>query len=313
MPAEFLRITTGEKERRGFLKRLLFVVNPCAGMKRVNRFLPELIALFTANGYENIVYMTAGRGDATDIVARRAKDVDLVVCAGGDGTFNEVVAGMLQSGVQRPIGYIPAGSTNDFASSLGLPKQIMDAARCIMEGTPHNYDIGRFNDRYFSYVASFGAFTRASYSTPQSVKNALGHLAYILEGIRDIPNIHKIHLRIETDNQTFEDDYLFGAVSNSTSVGGILTLDPSVVDMNDGLFEILLIKSPSNAAGLNECIMALSSQKYNSRAISFCTTRHARIYADPAMDWTLDGEMAKGDSVIEVENLYNAITLLKKD
>lgn len=292
------------------MKKLLLVVNPCAGTKRIQKFLPDIIALFTANGYENIVYMTAQRGDAARIVAERGAEADLVVCAGGDGTFNETVSGMLQSGLQKPIGYIPAGSTNDFAASLGLPKQIMEAAQRIMTGTPHPVDIGQFDDRYFSYVASCGAFTRASYTTPQNVKNALGHLAYILAGIKDIPNIHKFHLRIETPEQILEDDYLFAAVSNSTSVGGLLTLDPSIVDMSDGLFEILLLRSPSNAMELNECIVALSTQNYNAGPVVLCTASKATVISEETMDWTLDGEMAPDCQRIEIENLRHAITLI---
>ena len=300
-------------ERRYSLKKLLLVVNPCAGMKRIQRYLADIIGLFTAHGYENIVYMTAGRADATQIVQRKAAEVDLVVCAGGDGTFNEVVAGMLLSSADKPIGYIPAGSTNDFASSLGLPKQIMEAARCIVEGTPHRLDIGRFNDRYFSYVASCGAFTRTSYATPQSVKNALGHVAYLLAGIKDIANIRKIHLRVETDDQVLEDDYIFGAVSNSTSVGGVLTLDPHLVNMSDGVFEVLLIRSPSNLLELNECIVALSTQNYHSGAITFCNTKKVKITAPASVDWTLDGEMAGGSETIEVENLHDAIAIICKE
>ena len=297
-------------ERRVIVKKLLLVVNPCAGMKRIQKFLPDIIGLFTEYGYENIVYMTACRGDATRIVAERAAEVDLIVCAGGDGTFNETVSGLLQSGIDKPIGYIPAGSTNDFASSLGLPKQIMEAAKRIMEGNPRSVDMGRFNDRYFSYVASCGAFTRASYTTPQNIKNALGHMAYILAGIRDLPNIHKTHLRIETESQVLEGDYLFAAVSNSTSVGGLLTLDDSLVDMSDGLFEILLIRSPANAAELNECIIALSTQNYSAGAITLCEAKKAVIWAEPDIDWTLDGEMAEGCECIRIENLHHAITLV---
>ena len=297
-------------ERRIIVKKLLLVVNPCAGMKRIQKHLADIIALFTEYGYENVVYMTSGRGDATRIVAERAAEMDLIVCAGGDGTFNETVSGLLQSGVDKPLGYIPAGSTNDFASSLGLPKQIMEAARCIMEGTPHRVDIGCFNDRYFSYVASCGAFTRTAYTTSQSIKNALGHIAYILAGIKDIPNIHKMHLRVETDDQVLEGEYLFAAVSNSTSVGGVLTLDSAVVDMSDGLFEILLIRSPANVVELNECIMALSTQNYSTGAITLCNTKNATIWADPGMDWTLDGEQAEGCERIRIENLHQAVTLI---
>ena len=170
-------------------------MNPFAGQRRANRYLADILTAFNRGGYDVTVYMTAGPGDCARMVEEKAPQMDLVVCCGGDGTFNEMVSGLLRSGADVPLGYIPAGSTNDFASSLGLPKQIMEAARCIMEGTPHRVDIGCFNDRYFSYVASCGAFTRTAYTTSQSIKNALGHIAYILAGIKDIPNIHKMHLR----------------------------------------------------------------------------------------------------------------------
>ena len=159
------------------MKKLLFVMNPCAGTKKANRFLPDIIALFNRADYEVIAYMTAGPGDAARMVAEKAADVDLVVCAGGDGTFNETVTGVLRSGADVPVGYIPAGSTNDFAASLHLPTNILQAAQLIVDGEPESFDVGKFGDRYFTYVASFGAFTRASYLTPQTVKNALGHTA----------------------------------------------------------------------------------------------------------------------------------------
>ena len=292
------------------MKKLLLIVNPCAGMKRVVRHLPDIIALFTSYGYENVVYMTAGQADATRIAAERGKDVDLVVCAGGDGTFNEVVAGMLQAGLTVPLGYIPCGSTNDFANTLKLPKSVVEAARCIMTGEAAQIDIGRFGERYFSYVASFGAFTKTSYSTPQSVKNALGHLAYLLEGIKDIPSIRPIHVRIETEDAVLEDDYIFGAVSNSTSVGGVLTLDPHWVDIHDGIFELLLIKSPKDLLELNECIRCLSTQDYQSNAIVFGRTHRARIICREPLDWTLDGERAADVQEVTVENLHGAIRLV---
>ena len=295
------------------MKKLLFIVNPKAGKTKSNAPLFDAVAAFSRAGYLVRVFLTEAGGEARIYAAKWGPQYDVVVCAGGDGTFNEVVAGMLLSGADKPIGYIPAGSTNDFASSLGLPKQIMEAARCIVEGTPHRLDIGRFNDRYFSYVASCGAFTRTSYATPQSVKNALGHVAYLLAGIKDIANIRKIHLRVETDDQVLEDDYIFGAVSNSTSVGGVLTLDPHLVNMSDGVFEVLLIRSPSNLLELNECIVALSTQNYNSGAITFCNTKKVKITAPASVDWTLDGEMAEGSETIEVENLHNAIAIICKE
>ena len=294
------------------MKKLLLVMNPCAGLRKANRFLPDIISLFNQYGWEPVVHMTAAQGDGVRIVSQRAQDVDLVVAVGGDGTFNEAVSGLLRAGAKTPVGYIPAGSTNDFASSLRLPTNILDAAKAIMEGEPVPYDVGRFQNRYFSYVASFGAFTRASYETPQNVKNALGHLAYVLEGAREISNIKKEHLRIETDEQIFEDDFIFGAISNSTSVGGILTLDPKVVDMGDGKFELLLVRAPRDIMELGDCVRALTSQRYNCNMLTFCPTSHVWIDARPEMPWTLDGEKAEGAARIEAENLHHAIRLVHR-
>ena len=295
------------------MKKMLFIMNPCAGLRRANRYLPEIIATFNAAGYEVTTYMTAHTGHGTEIAQSRAKDFDAVVCAGGDGTLNETVTGVLRSGADVPIGYIPCGSTNDFAATMKLPGNVVQAAQAIVEGRPVAQDVGRFGDRYFSYVASFGAFTKTSYATPQNVKNALGHLAYILEGIQELRQIHSIHMRFEFDGQVVEDDFLFGAISNSTCVGGVLNLDPSQVDMRDGKFELLLIRMPKDVNELRECIQALRSQKYDCAAITFRSVSNLTIYPEAGVDWTLDGEKAEGDYRIEVENLHQAVRLLLKE
>lgn len=293
------------------MKKMLLIMNPCSGKKKANRYLAEIAAIFNGAGYDLTVHMTAARGDGTEIARERAGEFDVVVCVGGDGTFNEVVSGVIQSGKETPIGYIPAGSTNDFASSLGLSKDILQSARDIVAGEPATFDMGRFGERYFSYVASFGAFTKTSYATSQSVKNTLGHMAYILGGIKELPSLHGYKVRFETDSgEVFEDSYLFGAISNSTSVGGILTLDPELVDMNDGLFELLLIKCPTNLLELNECIVALSKQNYSSRMLTFCPARRVEITADAEMDWTLDGEHEAGHAAVTVENIHNAVRVI---
>lgn len=291
-------------------ERVLLIMNPCSGQKRAKRYLADILELFRAYDFVTTVMMTKARGDAVDIIREHGKDAHRIVCIGGDGTFNETVRGVLEAGLTVPIGYIPAGSTNDFANSLKLPKNIMDAARRVCVGTPQPVDVGKFGDRYFTYVASFGAFTKASYSTPQNVKNALGHLAYILEGIKDIPSIRPLAVRFETPQGVVEGRYIFGAVSNSTSVGGVLTLSPEVVDMNDGMFELLLIKSPANAIELNEIVLALTRQKYDCSAITFLAASNIEITASPDMDWTLDGERMPGSNHFHVENLKSAIWLI---
>ena len=296
------------------MKKMLFVMNPNAGVRRANRYLTEILTVFNRADYAVDVYITAGQGDATRVVAQRAKNVDLVVCCGGDGTFNETVTGLLQSGADTPIGYIPSGSTNDFATSLKLPMATVQAAQEIVEGKPVAYDVGLFGDRYFTYVASFGAFTKASYNTPQSVKNALGHTAYVLEGIQELSQIRNFHLRMETDGSVIEDDFIFGAISNSTSVGGILTLNPSQVDMGDGQFEILLVREPRNLTEITTCIQAVQTQNYNDcEMITFCSARSVKVVAEPGIIWTLDGERADGAEEIQVQNLHHAIRLMQKE
>ena len=294
------------------MKKMLFVMNPYAGQRKANRHLTDILTIFNRAGYEVVTHMTAGTGDAARVVEERAPEMDLVACCGGDGTFNETITGVLRSGADVPLGYIPAGSTNDFAASLRLPTNVLQAAKAIVEGTPVRYDIGRFNDRYFSYVASFGAFTRTSYATPQNIKNALGHTAYVLGGIQELSQIRKEHIRLELDDEIVEDDFLFGAVCNSTSVGGILTLDPKQVDMGDGQFEVLLVRMPRNVTEISECVQAVQSQKYDCAMITFRSAQHLKIYADPEMPWTLDGEKEEGHGEIDVENLHHAIRLMQK-
>ena len=295
------------------MKRMLFIMNPLAGQRRANRYLADILTLFNRADYEVVVYMTAGPGDGARMVREKVAGMDAVVCCGGDGTFNETVTGLRQAGVDIPVGYIPAGSTNDFATSLRLPNNILKAAKAIVEGTPRRYDLGQFGDRYFSYVASFGAFTRASYATPQNVKNALGHMAYLLEGIQELSQIKKIHVRLELDEgRIIEDDFLFGAVSNSTSVGGILTLDPKQVDMSDGKFELLLVRAPQDLGEVSECLRALQTQKYNCRMVTFLSASQVRITASADMIWTLDGERQDGQETVDIVNRHHAISLMQK-
>ena len=294
------------------MNKMLFVMNPYAGTRKANKHLADILALFNRAGYTVLTHMTAGPGDGADVVARFAPEMDAIVCCGGDGTFNETINGILRSGADVPIGYIPAGSTNDFAASLHLPTDVMKAAESIVEGRPRRYDIGQFGQRYFSYVASFGAFTKASYSTPQSIKNALGHTAYVLSGIQELSQLRNTHIRLELDNEVIEDDFLFGAISNSTSVGGILTLDPKQVDMQDGNFEVFLIRAPQDLLELSECIRALQTQKYNCSAITFRSASHLRVISSEPVVWTLDGERADVHGPVEIQNLHHAISVLQK-
>ena len=294
------------------MRKLLFLVNPNAGQRRVNKSLTDIIGIFNEGGYEVTVFLTNGPGSGTQIVQERAKDYDLVVCAGGDGTLNETVTGVLRAGAVCPVGYIPCGSTNDFASTLKLSTDVVQAAKDIMMGAPVEYDVGRWGDRYFVYIASFGAFTRVSYTTPQNLKNALGHLAYVLSGIQELPQIRNIPMALELDGQVLDGEYLFGAVSNSTSVGGVFTLDASQVDLRDGKFEVFLVRMPRDMAELTQCAAALQNHTYDCAAITFRSVSRLKVHQDPALLWTLDGERAEGADVVEIENLHRAIRLVHR-
>ena len=294
------------------MKKMLFIMNPYSGKRRANRYLVEILEMFNRAEYLVTVHMTAGPGDATQVAKQLAPGMDIVVCCGGDGTFNETVAGLQMAGVDVPVGYIPAGSTNDFAASLKIPTEPLEAAQEIVEGKPVYYDAGSFNGRFFSYVASFGAFTRTSYTTPQSIKNALGHTAYVLSGISELSQIRTEHVKLEIVDEIVEDDFLFGAIFNSTSVGGILTLDPKQVDMADGKLEVLLVRSPKSLLELADCIAAVQSQQYNNcEMITFRSGSQIKITADPEMPWTLDGEREDGHREITINNTHLAYRLVQ--
>ena len=296
------------------MKKALIVLNPCAGTRQANRYFVEILQVFNEAGYDTTVAVTQKSGDGTDIVIDRGRGYDLIVAIGGDGTFNEVMDGVLRANLDVNIGYIPAGSTNDFGSSLGLTRDVVQSAKSVVNGSLHTLDVGDFNGRHFSYVASFGAFTRSSYEAPQSLKNMLGHLAYVLEGIKDIPSIKPEQMMIQTEYERFDGEYLFGAICNSTSVAGLLTLSEKVVDMTDGKFEVLLIKTPKNVLELNQILTALATQNLtNSPMIKFFSTDSLEITTSPQMSWTLDGEYQEGTANIKIQNLHGAIRVVWDD
>ena len=293
------------------LKKLHLIINPNAGTRQARRFLPEIISVFNRAGYLCSVYVTEKRGDAADFAREHAGEADLVVACGGDGTLNEVITGLQLGGHKAFLGYIPCGSTNDFASGLGLPTAPLIAAEAIVSGSPRALDVGLFApDRYFSYTASFGAFTSVSWSTPQNVKNVLGHAAYILEGIRSLADIRPIHMRITADGRQYENDYIFGAICNSTSLGGVLKLEDSAVHMNDGLFEALFIPFPPDLIVLNRILNALRTHHYEDESLHFLRASSFVFEGAPEVTWTLDGETAEGSSKVEIRNVRDAIRLI---
>ena len=300
------------KDQYKMSKKILLIINPVAGKMKSKNALFDIVKIFCDHDFSVTVEITKRRGHATEIAASEGANYDIVACCGGDGTLNEVVKGMMEGGHETPVGYIPAGSTNDFASSIGLSSDIKKAAKDIAEGEVHRLDIGSFKDVYFTYIASFGAFTAASYSTPQETKNALGHVAYILEGVKDLSTIKPTHVRFEANGEVYEDDYIFGGIANSTSVGGIVKLKPELVDMSDGLFEVVLIKNPKNVSDLNGIIKALLTSEYKeSEMIDYFNASEVTATSEGELPWTVDGEYTDGSGTFTIKNLKQKLTIIK--
>ena len=291
--------------------KILLIVNPCSGRAKMRTELLKVVEILSADNNLVTVYPTKARGDATEFIKNHTDlGYDLIVVCGGDGTLNEVITGLMQSGIHRTLGYIPSGTLNEWSSGLHISRSIKQAANDILTGNKIQLDIGRFGDKYFSYTASFGAFTDASYSAPQDVKNVLGQAAYFFEGIKSIGNIKPVHLKFTADGKETEGDFLFGAVSNSMSVGGIVKFNESAVKLNDGKFEILLIRNPDNILKLQPIIDGILKQDFNREGIEFFTADSVTVTGGEELSWTLDGEFAKGENEITISNLHNAIELI---
>ncbi len=293
------------------MKKLLMILNPRAGQRRANRFLPEILRLFIDHGYVCETYVTGASGEATEYLSHHKQhSYNMVVCAGGDGTLNETIAGMLAAGMRCPLGYIPCGTTNDYAASIGLSADVQQAAADIMEGRAQTIDIGSFNGRNFVYTATCGAFAKASYSTPQVAKNLLGHVAYILEGVRDLSTIRPIHMRITSGDLALEDDFLFCSITNSTSVGGILKLDSQLVALNDGKFEVTLVRNPTTPAQLSSILVGLTTQNVPNEMIHFFSAANLHVECDTPVEWTLDGEREPETDAVTLDNLHSAVRIM---
>ncbi len=293
-------------------RRMLVVRNPRAGsFLSQNSFLEAAGVIFKSD-YNVYVYSTQCRGDATRIVAEEGEQYDCVVAFGGDGTLNEVINGLMRLEKRPLLGYIPAGTTNDFAAGLGLSRNVVKAAMTVLDGQVQELDVGRFGeDRYFSYVASFGTFTKASYSTPQDIKNLFGYAAYLLEGLRSLSDFQVYTLDILADGEEIRGDFIFGAVSNALSVGGVVKFDSAQVDLSDGLFEMLLIRAPQNLAGLQKIVVDLATHHYSSELIVSMKASEVTVRGEQPIAWTVDGEMGGVKTEARVMNCHRAIRILR--
>lgn len=300
--------------------RLMLIINPRSGKTKNKKIFSAIEQTVRDAGWNADVFYTEYRGHATEL-ASRAGEYERLVCVGGDGTLNEVINGIMAVQSHVSLGYIPAGSTNDFAAGIGLPRSIKKSAKLAVSENISPIDVGSFTgddgiSRYFSYVASFGMFTQVSYATDQKFKNMFGHMAYVFEGIRsvtDLNNYKPFRLRIETADSVIEQDYIFGAVTNSTSLGGLVKLDRDNVHVSDGLFELILIRKPKNFIALTDTVTQLLNHKYKPDRIVFSHTDHVKLISESPLDWTLDGEYAGSTCTAEINVIMNALNFVRHE
>lgn len=297
------------------MRKIYFIYNPHSGKEQIGSKLNEIIQILAEKDNELTVVPTIGYLDAMERISNLPAGYDMVVCSGGDGTLDEVVTGMMKHPADQriPIGYIPAGTTNDFARSLEIPRNMPAAAKNAIEGTPFACDIGSFNQDSFVYIASFGIFTEVSYSTRQEVKNVLGHMAYILEGMKSLYNIRSYKMKVYSEEQQFEGDFLFGMVTNSKSVAGFKGLVKGDVQFDDGVYEVTFIRRPKNPLELQEILTSLLSAEIDSHYMYSFRTRKLTIEAEEMVPWTLDGEFGGEHTRVVVENNQKAIEIIVKD
>ena len=295
-------------------QKLLFIFNPHSGKGQIKNNLVDIVDIMVKAGYDVTIYTTQARADATRKVMEEAANFDRIVCSGGDGTLDEVVTGLIKSDTNTPIGYIPAGSTNDFANSLGIPKEMcirdrVKAAEVAVGKNPFPCDIGDFNSDTFVYVAAFGLFTEVSYKTSQQLKNIFGHVAYIMEGAKHLHDILSYNMQVEYEEHVFQDEFIYGMVTNSVSVGGFKGMTGTDVKLDDGVFEVTLIKKPHNPIELNEILACLTNMIDDSDLIYSFKTNEVKITAREQIAWTLDGEFGGEHEEVIIRNLNKRVTI----
>ena len=297
-------------------KRALVLINKTAGMGRAGNDTFDIVKKLAENGYEPLVYpIIPGTELSSEILLSQYDGkIDMVLCSGGDGTLNHVMSAIMDMDQKPVLAYVPAGSTNDFAKGLGIPAQRSKAIDIAVLGKEYTYDVGRIGERYFNYVAAFGAFSKVSYATDQELKNVLGYAAYVISAIAELPqNIgYSTHMKVEAEGINEEGDYLFGALSNSASVGGMNLFGDSDIHQDDGKMELMLIRSPKNLAEFNAILTALATREEGNPYITFKQVRWANFYSEDEVEWTLDGEFGGAYKESRIEVINKAITIRVK-
>lgn len=288
----------------------LLIINPASGRNLIGDYVGDIQTLLRKKGFQSEVCETRRKDDAKYFAREKGKSCDLIVCCGGDGTLSEVTNGIAELHRRPAIGYIPTGTTNDFSKNMGLSTDILQSIIDLNHGVPRELDIGKFGDKYFIYVASFGLFAESSYATPQNLKKRLGHLAYVITGTKELLNLRSYRVKVTDDKgHTYEEEYIYGSVSNSTSIGGLMHFDDSLVDLQDGLHEVALIRRPKNITEFNDAAKAILSGRNDSDLITVFSAREVTFESEAPIDWSLDGEHEHTENTVTISNISRAIKL----
>lgn len=293
------------------VQKILLIVNPVSGRQKARTLLYPIINFLSGNGCKTTVFSTTCQGDATSLVRRYGAEHDMIICCGGDGTLNEVFSGVARLSFAVPVGYIPTGTTNDLANALGLVSSLKEAINLTLFGRERELDLGSFNDdKYFSYVASFGAFSKVAYETPQWLKNRLGRASYFFYGISELADIRSFRVRVNADGNAIDGDFVYGSVSNSTVIGGLVKLPEESIKLDDGVFEVMLIKTPKDPMDLHLIVQGLANQDYNEDAVMFFTAKEIEFIFEDEVPWTIDGEYAGENRLVNICNLQRKVKIM---
>jgi len=290
---------------------ILLIVNPVSGRQKARFMIYRIVNFLSQNNCKTTIFFTIKQGHATELVREHAKDCDRIICCGGDGTLNEVFSGLATIEADIPVGYIPTGTTNDLANALGLASDVKRAIHLALYGAARDLDLGTFNDdKYFSYVASFGAFSKVAYETPQWLKNRLGRASYFFYGLSEIADIRSYRVRVVADGMEIDGNFVYGGVSNSTVIGGLVKLPEGTIRMDDGKFEVMLIKTPKDPLDFHQIIQGLVNQDYNEDSVLFFTASKVEFSFEMDVPWTVDGEYAGESNKVNISNMQKKVKIL---
>ncbi len=293
--------------------RVMFIVNPKSGRRKPYFSAGKIADMFAENNMEVAVYFTAPEYKADFLIKEHINEFDIFACCGGDGTISEAISGMMSFDFKKPLGYVPAGTTNDLARSLSITTNMTKAAKIIITGDPTPLDVGSFDNDYFIYIASFGLFTEVSYATSQKLKNIFGRLAYLTAAVKCLSNIKTHHIIVKADSKVIEGDYIFGAVTNSRSIAGIFKFEEDYVDFSDGKYELMLISRPKRVLAAFGMVMSMLNKTYGNRHITLLKASDITITSDEPLDWAIDGEHKRGGNTVHIVNNHQAVSLITKN